>query len=500
MSATLEAQRNIRELGTKAEAVLKNGRLSNTEKKSQLDGLTAELKRHQETLELSANAKRLMGGAESLNNGYAAAAASGIAAKGLATPSLSLGLDVQENLFMAAKSGANFRVELKDAASSDATRTQLPASLVPGVVDRRFEPVRILDHIPSGAMAGPSVEFITHTANTVGLAAPVITLGTAVAGGTFAAGTYFWKLTALSAAGETIGSNELTATLTANQLQPINWTAIPGATGHRLYRGTVAGGENVLVAVVGAVTTVTDTGTAGTNASVPLANSTAGAGAVAPGAAFPETSLTTTATILTARKLAVFSTVVDELLQDFPTFAQYLDVELQRQIVDAENWQILNGDGTGQNLLGLLKTTGTLVRAKAPTDAALDVLEQGITDLRNGPSFCEPDAIICHPSTWSTIRRVKNTLGNYILGDPGQTAVTDVWGTPVLQTTQIVPGTVILGNLQLATQAFIRDGVTLEMTNSADADFTSGKVKIRSTERLTIGVARPTALNILTGF
>jgi HK97 family phage major capsid protein len=206
------------------------------------------------------------------------------------------------------------------------------------------------------------------------------------------------------------------------------------------------------------------------------------------------------ATILSAKKVGIFTTVVDELLQDFPTFSQYLEVELQRQITDAENWQLLNGDGTGDNLLGLLNTTGTLSRVKGATDTALDVLEQGITDLRNGPSFCEPDAVIIHPSTWSAIRRTKNTLGNYVLGDPGQTTVNDVWGVPVLQTTQITPGVVVMSNLAIATQAFIREGVTLSMTNSADSDFESGKVKIRATERLTLGVARPTAINVLTGF
>lgn len=36
------------------------------------------------------------------------------------------------------------------------------------------------------------------------------------------------------------------------------------------------------------------------------------------------------------------------------------------------------------------------------------------------------------------------------------------------------------------------------MSNSADGDFTTGKVKLRITERLTLGVARPTAINILT--
>jgi hypothetical protein len=500
LSNTIEARRRIRELGEESQAIIDNKSLTNGVKKAKLDGLTAELKQHQETLDLHQKAGKLMVGGEDISSPYGSAIASGRAMKGLATPSLKLSQEMQQGFYQAAKSGQNLRVELKDAASSDLTRTQLPAQYI-GLVDRKFEPTRILSHIPSTATSAPSVEFITHTANTVGIGAAVITLGTAASGGTFAAGTYFWKLTATNSAGETLASNELTATLTANQKQPINWTAVTGANGYRLYRGTAAGAENVLVAVIssGATVTYTDLGAAGTNASVPTVDRTASAATVHAGAQMPETSLTTVATILTAKKLGIFTTVVDELLADFPTFSQYTEVELQRQITDAENWQILNGDGTGDNLLGLLSVTGTLSRAKGATDTALDVLEQGITDLRNGPSFCEPDALLIHPSTWSAIRRTKNTLGNYVLGDPGQSTVSDVWGIPVLQTTQITPGVAVLGNLELATQAFIREGVTLAMTNSADADFTGGKVKIRATERLMLGVSRPTALNILTG-
>lgn len=500
MSNVIEARRAIAELGAKSQAILNNKSLTNDVKKSQLDGLQAELKQHQDTITMSQQAGKLMAANEL--GGYATNTdiASVRAMKGLATPSLKLSQEMQEGFYQAAKSGQNLRVELKDAASSDATRTQLPPNYI-GLVDRKFEPTRLLDHIPSTPTEAPSVEFITHTANTVALGTPVITLGTAAAGGTFAAGTYYWKLTATNTAGETVGSNEITATLTANQKQPINWTAIIGANGYRLYRGTAAGAENVLVAVIagGATVTYTDLGAAGTNATVPTVDRTAGAATIHAGGQYPETSLTTVATILTAKKIGIFTTIVDELLSDFPTFSQYIDVELVRQCTDAENWQLLNGDGTGDNLLGLLNVSGTLSRAKGATDVALDVIEQGITDLRNGPCFCEPDVLIIHPSTWSTIRRTKNTLGNYILGDPGQSTVSDVWGIPVIQTTQITPGVAVLGNLELATQAFIREGVTLAMTNSADSDFTTGKVKIRTSERLMLGVSRPTALNVLTG-
>jgi hypothetical protein len=498
MSNVISSRRALAELGAKSQQIVNSKTYSNATKKSMLDDLEAELNEHLAVISTHEGAKGLMVGGNML--GVGGSPFGRTSKKGLNSPSIGLSPAAQQQMFLAAKSGQNLTIEVKDAASSDATRTQLPAQYI-GLVDRRFEPTRILDHIPSTPMAGPSVEFIVHTGNTPSVGAPVITLGTAASGGSFAAGTYFWKLTATNTAGETIGSNELTATLTANQKQPINWTAITGADGYRLYRGTVAGGEDVLVAEIsgGTTATYTDLGGAGTSATVPLTDGTSGAATVAPGGLMPETSLPTTSKILVARKIGIFTTVVDELLSDFETFGSYLEVELTRQITDAENWQLLQGDGTGENLLGLLNVTGTLTRAKGASDTALDIIEEAISDLRTGPTFCKPDSLIIHPATWSTIRRTKNTLGNYVLGDPGQTTVSDVWGIPVIETTQCPPGTAVLGNLEIATQAFIREGVSLQMSNSGGTDFESGKVKIRSTERLTLGVSRPTALNIITG-
>ena len=138
----------------------------------------------------------------------------------------------------------------------------------------KFEMAEFLNQLVQATIYGDAN--VQAFAATASIAAPVITLGTAASGGTFAAGTYYWKLTALNAAGETIGSNELTATLTLNQQQPINWTNIAAATGgYKLYRGTAPGAENKLIATIAAGTnTYTDTGTAGTTASVPTTNTT----------------------------------------------------------------------------------------------------------------------------------------------------------------------------------------------------------------------------------
>ncbi|MEU6582751.1 phage tail tube protein [Nocardia sp. NPDC046763] len=99
----------------------------------------------------------------------------------------------------------------------------------------------------------------TTAANTT-----TLSLGTtASSGGTFAAGAEYWVITALGAWGESGKSNEVTATLVANGTQVLNWVAVVGATGYKIYRGTTPAGESVLVTTIGsgATITYTDTGT-----------------------------------------------------------------------------------------------------------------------------------------------------------------------------------------------------------------------------------------------
>ena len=108
---------------------------------------------------------------------------------------------------------------------------------------------------------------------TLGLLPPSGLAAAAVAsGGTFAAATYFWKVTGTNAAGETTGSNEATVAIVLNGSANLTWSALPaGTTGVKVYRGTGAGAENVLVATLGAVVAYTDTGSAGSAATPPAA-------------------------------------------------------------------------------------------------------------------------------------------------------------------------------------------------------------------------------------
>jgi hypothetical protein len=127
---------------------------------------------------------------------------------------------------------------------------------------------------PSSFTAGRRISF---GEGQVALTTPTLTLGaTTGTGGTFTAGPVFWVLTATDADGETIKSNQVTATLAATSKQVLTWVAVPNATGYKIYRGTATGVHNKRVVTLGVATTYTDLGNPGTSATPPTVGGTVG--------------------------------------------------------------------------------------------------------------------------------------------------------------------------------------------------------------------------------
>lgn len=104
------------------------------------------------------------------------------------------------------------------------------------------------------------------------MAAPVLGAPTtATTGGTLAAGTYYYVVTAIGPAGETVRSNEVSQVTTGTtSTVSLTWGAVTGATKYRVYRGTATGVVQ-LVTTLGNVTAYTDTGTATTATTPPVA-------------------------------------------------------------------------------------------------------------------------------------------------------------------------------------------------------------------------------------
>lgn len=110
--------------------------------------------------------------------------------------------------------------------------------------------------------------------STVNLDPPVGVVATpSGTGGTLAAGTYYLRVTFLNAAGETMGSAEVSAVTTgATSSISVNWTTDARATSARVYIGTTSGQQGQYFTDadgVGPLVVTSATGTAGT---VPVVN------------------------------------------------------------------------------------------------------------------------------------------------------------------------------------------------------------------------------------
>ena len=91
----------------------------------------------------------------------------------------------------------------------------------------------------------------------VRLATPSIT-GLVETTGILPAGTYYYRVTALTAAGETLAATVDNITVSTTKGVQITWGAVDGAIGYKIYGRD--SGSVLLINTIGAVTTWTDTG------------------------------------------------------------------------------------------------------------------------------------------------------------------------------------------------------------------------------------------------
>ena len=100
-------------------------------------------------------------------------------------------------------------------------------------------------------------------------------------GGFLNGGTsYFYRVSATFSSGESLAGSEAkydAPSGTNTNKITVNWTAVSGATGYKIYRGT-ATGEELLLATVGAVTTYTDDTNATPAGAMPTSDTSSGVG------------------------------------------------------------------------------------------------------------------------------------------------------------------------------------------------------------------------------
>lgn len=170
----------------------------------------------------------------------------------------------------------------------------------------------------------------------------------------------------------------------------------------------------------------------------------------------PSSSMSFTVESTSVKDLAHWMVITNKMLRNESAMRGMIDTRLRLGLDLKLEDQILNGDGTGLNLLGLLDSgTGTQLRAQGG-DSIPDAIRKAITMVRV-TGFAQPATIWMNPLDWETVDLLRDEAGGspgtgqYIWGGPRQMGPRTMWGIPVIDTPNLPQGTILVGDMRHTT-------------------------------------------------
>lgn len=212
---------------------------------------------------------------------------------------------------------------------------------------------------------------------------------------------------------------------------------------------------------------------------------------VAEGALKPQSEMTFEEVTAPVRTLAHFFLCTRQTLDDAPALRAIIDREARSGLADVEDAQMLFGDGTGQNLYGLVPQATAFARQWSMGGSTpLDVLIQAIAQVEAGEYAC--DGMVLNAVDWRRLQSIRDTTGRYIGNSPFEESVLKrIWQTPVAATNRMPAGKFLVGPFRTQAQIFDRLGVEVIASTEDSDNFRRNLVTIRAEERLAFTVQRP---------
>ena len=201
------------------------------------------------------------------------------------------------------------------------------------------------------------------------------------------------------------------------------------------------------------------------------------------------------------RKIAAVMKESDEMIDDLPWLASAIDNRGLYLVQLFEEDQLLNGNGSGTNLNGILNRTGILTGQTATGEPNVaDAIFRAMTDISTNSPFTA-DGIVINPADYQTLRLAKDSNnqyygGGFFQGQYGNGGVMEqppIWGLRTVVTPAIAAGTVLVGAFRQGGSVIRRNGLSVEIANQNEDDFVNNRIAIRIEERLALAIRYPKA-------
>jgi HK97 family phage major capsid protein len=216
------------------------------------------------------------------------------------------------------------------------------------------------------------------------------------------------------------------------------------------------------------------------------------AATVAEGAAKPGSDLKFDLITTGAKVIAHWMKASRQVLDDFAQLRSIIDNRLLYGLAYKEEQQLLNGDGTGQNLLGIIpQATAFAAPITLTSPTSIDLMRLAM--LQAALAEFPATGHVMNPIDWAWVETLKDGEGRYIIGNPQGTIAPTLWGLPVVTTQSIAVDKFLTGAFRLGAQVFDRWAARVELATENEDDFIKNLVTVLAEERLALAVYRPEA-------
>ena len=215
----------------------------------------------------------------------------------------------------------------------------------------------------------------------------------------------------------------------------------------------------------------------------------------------PQSSFTFVGEQAPVRTLAHWEAAHRNVLADEPQLRSIIDNELMYGLRLQEDSQILNGDGTGENLTGVLQTSG--IQTYDWSDGAYSSVA-GLSDTKADAirraatlsflAYYEPTGVVLHPNDWEDIELTKDGNGAYVVAvSVAMGGEQKLWRIPVVDTPAIAEGTALVGAFGTGAQLYDREQASIRISEQHADFFVRNAIVILAEQRLALAVKRPEA-------
>ena len=197
----------------------------------------------------------------------------------------------------------------------------------------------------------------------------------------------------------------------------------------------------------------------------------------------------------TLKKIAGYYKVSDEVLEDAPRLAAHIDGKAIYRHDTTVDGQLLNGNGSGGNMRGVLQTSGIQSITYAAADGITpDIMLDAIDAVENATDF-EADAIVMNRSDYNALLKLKGGNGLYLAGGPFGDFLRKppIWGVPVYTTSKMAAGTVLVGAFRQGGTLFRKNGLQVTVYNQNENDAIYNRVTIVVESRELLAIEHPAA-------